>query len=94
LQLSVCRADQRRRAGLANAAVRDWSDDFAFIVGDHRYQCPSSVAQFLSPLVSKLHSIDATISGLRLAIEDGDKLLGSVLEAAKGDSIAIDSANR
>jgi hypothetical protein len=23
--------------GLANIAVRDWSDDFTFIVGDHRY---------------------------------------------------------
>jgi hypothetical protein len=48
--------------GLADVAVRDSSDDFTFIVGDHRYRCSSSVAQFLSPRVSKLQSIDATIS--------------------------------
>jgi hypothetical protein len=76
-------------AGPANVAVRDWSDDFAFSVGDQRYQCCSSVAQFLSPLVSKLHSIDATISGLTRAIEDGDKLLGSVLEAAKAAALRL-----
>jgi hypothetical protein len=80
--------------GLANAPVGDWSDDFTFIMGDHRYRCPSSVSQFLSPRVSKLHSIDATISELRLEVEDRDKLFGLVLEAAKGNSIAVDSAPR
>jgi energy-converting hydrogenase Eha subunit G len=29
---------------LANDAVRDWSDDFMFIIGDHRYRCRLSVA--------------------------------------------------
>jgi hypothetical protein len=77
-----------------NAPVGDWSDHFTFIVGDHRYHCPSSATQFLSPQGSKLHSIDATISELRLEVEDRDKLFGSVLEAAKGDSIAVDSDYR
>jgi hypothetical protein len=59
--------------GPANAAVGDLSDDFTFIIGSHRYQCPSSVAQFLSPRVSRLRWIDATISELRLEVEDGDE---------------------
>jgi hypothetical protein len=80
--------------GLANVAVRDWSDEFTFIIGDHRCRCPSSVAQFLSPRVSELQSIDATISELRLEVEDRDGLFGSVLEAAAGDRIAVDSAHR
>jgi hypothetical protein len=80
--------------GLANGPVGDWSDHFTFIVGDRHYRCPSSVAQFLSPRVSKLHSIDATISELRLEVEDRDKLFGLVLEAAKGNSIAADSDHR
>jgi hypothetical protein len=80
--------------GLANVAVRDWSDDFTFIVGCHHYRCPSSVSQFLSPRVSQLHSIDATISELRLEIEDRDELFASVLEAARGSSITVDSAHR
>jgi hypothetical protein len=41
--------------GLANVVVRDSPEDFTFIIGDHHYQCRSSVAQFLSPRVSKLH---------------------------------------
>jgi hypothetical protein len=80
--------------GLANVAVPDWSDDFTFIIGRHRYQCQSSVAQFLSPRVSKLHSIDATISELRLEVRDRQRVFGSVLEAARGDHIAVDSGHR
>jgi hypothetical protein len=37
--------------------------------------------------------IDATISQLKFEFEDGDKLFGSVLEAATGGSTAIDSAH-
>jgi hypothetical protein len=80
--------------GLANVAAGGWSDDFTFIIGNHRYRCRSSVAQFLSPRVPKRHSIDATITELRLEVEDRDKLFGSVLEAVKGNSIAVDSTHR
>jgi hypothetical protein len=80
--------------GLANVAVRDWSDDFTFIIGDHQYRCPSSVARFLSPCVSRLHWIDPSIDELRLEVEDRDDLFGSVLEAVGGGSIAVDSAQR
>jgi hypothetical protein len=52
------------------------------------------VAQFLSPRVSRLHCIDATISELTLDVEDRDNLFGSVLEAAGGGGIAVDSAHR
>jgi hypothetical protein len=61
--------------GLANVQIGDWSDDFTFIVGDHRYRCPSSVAQFLSPRVSKLHLIDATILELRLEAEGSRQIV-------------------
>jgi hypothetical protein len=59
--------------GLANVAVQDWSHDLTFLIGDRRYHCRSSVAQFLSPLVSKFYSIVATISELRLEAEDRDE---------------------
>jgi hypothetical protein len=80
--------------GLANVAVRDWSHNFTFIIGDHRYWCRSFLAQFLSPQVSKLHSIDGTIDELRLEIEDGDELFGSVLEAAGSGNIAVEMVHR
>jgi hypothetical protein len=80
--------------GLMNVEVQDWSDDFTFIIGDHCYQCRTSVGQFLSPRVCKLRWIDATISELRLEVEDGEELFGSMLEASQGCSIAVDSAHR
>jgi hypothetical protein len=80
--------------GVVNVAVRDWPDDFTFIVGDHCYRRPSPVAQFLSDRVSKFHRIDATISELRLEIDDGNELFVSVLEAAKCEGIPVDSTHR
>jgi hypothetical protein len=80
--------------GMANVAVRVWSHDFMFIIGDHSYRRRSFLAQFLSPQVSKLHSIDATIDELRLEVEDGDELFGSVLEAAGSGNIGVDSVHR
>jgi hypothetical protein len=75
--------------GLATVAVGDWSGDFTFIIGDHCDRCPSSVAQFLSPRVSSLHSINTTILDLRLEVKDGDDLFGSVLEAAGGAALQL-----
>jgi hypothetical protein len=80
--------------GLANVAVRDWFDDFTFIVGNHRYRCPSSLAPLLSPRVSKLHSIEDTIDEIRIDVEDRDELFGTVLEGAQGGGIAVDSVHR
>jgi hypothetical protein len=80
--------------GLANVAVRDWSDDFTFIIGDHCYRCRSYVAQFLSPRVAKLHLIDATINQIRINVDDPDELFGSALNAAGSGRIAVDSAHR
>jgi hypothetical protein len=74
--------------------ARDWSDDFTFIIGDHRSRCPSSIAQFLSPRVAKFHSIDATIKELRLETEGRDGLFHIVLKIAKGGRMAIDSVRR
>jgi hypothetical protein len=78
---------------IVNVAVRDWSDNFTFIIGRHRSRCRSSVAQFLSPRVPRLHSIDATISELVLKVENGDKLFDSVFKAVGGSGIIVDSAH-
>ncbi|MDR1557746.1 MAG: hypothetical protein LBS88_12085, partial [Tannerellaceae bacterium] len=43
---------------------------------------------------SILHWINATISELRLEVEDRDNFFGSVLEAARGGRIAVDFAHR
>jgi hypothetical protein len=68
------------RRGLMDVAVRESSDDFTFIPGDHRYRSPSSLAPFLSRRVSELHSSDEKIG---IDIEDPDELFGVVFEAAR-----------
>jgi hypothetical protein len=70
------------------------SDDFTFIVGDRRHRCRSSVAQFLSPPVSELHWTDATISELRLEVEDREDFFGAVSEAGRDGSVTVDSGRR
>jgi hypothetical protein len=80
--------------GLTNVAVLDCSDELMFIIGDHRYRCPLSVAQFLSPRVSTPHSIDATISELKFEFENGGELFGPVFKTTRGGSIVVDSAHR
>jgi hypothetical protein len=72
--------------GLANVAVRDWSDNFIFIVGHRHYQCPSSLTKFLSPWVTRLHSVDDTIDEMKIDVEDPDELFGAVLEAVRQHS--------
>jgi hypothetical protein len=79
---------------LTNVVIRDSYGDFTFIIGNHRYRCSLSLAQFLSPRVAKLHSVDDTVDEIRIGVEDPDELVGVVLEAARGDSITIDSAHR
>jgi hypothetical protein len=68
--------------GLANVAVRDWSDDFTFSIGIHCHRCQSSIAQSLAPRVSKLHWIDATSQGLKLKIETNCSVLCWELQEA------------
>jgi hypothetical protein len=40
------------------------------------------------------YHIDGTIDEIRIDVEDRGELFGSVLEAARNDSIAVDSAHR
>jgi hypothetical protein len=79
--------DRRQNLRVGDRAGARWIIGIPFIIGDHRYS--SSVARFVSPRVSKLHWIDATISELRLEVEDGNQLFVSLLEAARAASLQL-----
>jgi hypothetical protein len=56
----------QRRVSLSSKALQrvesvTHEKDFAFIVGDERYCCPSFVAEFLSPRVTSLRAEDITM---------------------------------
>jgi hypothetical protein len=64
-----------------------------FIVGHRHCQFPSSLAQFLSPWVAKLHLVDGTIDEIKICVEDPDELFDAMLEAARCGSILVDSGH-
>jgi hypothetical protein len=50
--------------GMRNIVKARIENDFTFIVDEHRYSCPWFIAEFLSPKVGRLHSIDGMIQEL------------------------------
>jgi hypothetical protein len=63
--------------------------DFAFIVGDERYYCPSFVAEFLSPRVSSLRSHDITIDEFSIDTADPDHHFEWVLSIGLGREVSF-----
>jgi hypothetical protein len=50
--------------GLLNIATNKMIKDFTFILGNSRYECAWFIADFLSPKVSRFHSVDPSIEEL------------------------------
>jgi hypothetical protein len=63
--------------------------DFAFVIGDERYFCPSLIAEFLSPRVSSLRSQDITIQELYLETDDPNHLFSSLLSIGFGGEFSL-----
>jgi hypothetical protein len=63
--------------------------DFAFIVGEERYFCPSFVAEFLSPRVSSLRSQDITIDEFRIETADPSHQFGIFLSIGYGRDVSF-----
>jgi hypothetical protein len=63
--------------------------DFAFIVGDERYHCPSFVAEFLSPRVASRRSQDITIDEFIIETEDPDHHFGTLLSVGFGREVSF-----
>jgi hypothetical protein len=56
--------------GLKNIRFEKYENDFTFVVGGFRHSCPRFVAEFISPRVRRLHSIDETISMIDIGVDD------------------------
>jgi hypothetical protein len=63
--------------------------DFAFIVGDERFSCPSFVAEFLSPRVSSLRSQDITVDEFRIETADPSHQFGNFLSIGFGRDVCF-----
>jgi hypothetical protein len=76
--------------GLANIAVDPAFNTFCFIVGDHSYCCRPFVADFLSPLVARLHSLDACLDEYHLNSPDPFNCFDSILAVGRGSDLMLD----
>jgi hypothetical protein len=78
--------------GLGNVCKDD--NDFTLVVGSRCYQCPTMIAEFLSPRVCDLHALDPTAKELLVLIDDPKDVFSELLSLGDGKTIAIDSAKR
>jgi hypothetical protein len=53
--------------------------DFTFIVGEHHYNCPWFIAEFLSPRVNDLRSKDVTMNEFLIETEDPGRFFENIL---------------
>jgi hypothetical protein len=75
--------------GLQGVEAVNHENDFAFIVGDERYSCPSFLAEFLSPRVAALRSEDITISEFSIKTSDPDHFFGTLLSIGFGREVSF-----
>jgi hypothetical protein len=75
--------------GLQRLEEINHEKDFAFIVGDKRYPCPSFVAEFLSPRVSSLRSQDITIDEFSIETADPGHQFGILLSIGFGRAVSL-----
>jgi hypothetical protein len=81
-------------SGMANITKSRMENDFTFIVGGRRHSCPWFVAEFLSPKVSRVHSVDITVSEIDIEVQDVNNEFESILSLGFGSSLSVARENR
>jgi hypothetical protein len=80
-------------SGMANIAPSKTENDFTFIVGHDTYQCPWFAADFLSPRIGQIHSIDPTVNEFVIETEDPDHQFEQFLHFGHGFGIEVNETN-
>jgi hypothetical protein len=75
--------------GLAKLPASIYTNDFTFIVGGRKYQCPSVVADFLSPRLCRLRQSDSSIDEYELNIDDCSGDFSNFLSLGRGATFPI-----
>jgi hypothetical protein len=79
---------------MKNIPRAEHRSDFAFLVGDVRYSCPSFVAEFLSTRVCELHEADPTIKEYVVETEDSDQEFEKFVSLGYGEGLSVVESNR
>jgi hypothetical protein len=75
--------------GLGNLPRNVYENNFTFIVGDHRYDCPSVIASFLAPRICDLRVQDATLREFYIETADPTELFPKLLSICYGSSYRV-----
>jgi hypothetical protein len=67
--------------------------NFTFHVTGSDYCCPSFVADFLSPCVSRIHFSDQTVQDFWIKTEDASSIFADILSLGLGDAIEFPSSS-
>jgi hypothetical protein len=76
--------------GLANIPRNVYDDNFTFLVGESRYECPSISAAFVSPRIATLQKSDPTIQNLMIETKDPHDYFSYIITLCSGLTISID----
>jgi hypothetical protein len=77
--------------GLGNVLWSNYENDFEFEVCGEHYFCPSFVAEFLSPHISKLRRSDCTIRKLVISTKNSSKYVERFLSLGFGFPFCLKS---
>jgi hypothetical protein len=80
--------------GLSHVPMRESSGDFSFIVGGSTYRCPSLIAEFLSPRIAKLRSVDETITNFRIKTRDKGGHFSEFVSLGRREPLLLNESNR
>jgi hypothetical protein len=81
-------------SGLRNIQSTLYSNDFVFMIGKETFSCPSFIAEFLSPKVSRLRAADPTVQEFSIDIPDSGPVFCDILSLGKGSSVEVTEMNR
>jgi hypothetical protein len=80
--------------GLSRVPVSGSRSDFEFIVGEATYRCPSVIADFLSPVIADLHSMNETISHFVIDTKNSQSDFNSFFGLAHELPVIVTESNR
>lgn len=68
-------------------------DKFTFIVDGESYVCEHALANFVSPRVAALSTLDASFSSLELTLKDPERMFLKIIDLMYGQQIQVDDTN-
>jgi hypothetical protein len=78
--------------GLAILPSSIYKNDFTFMVGGHKYECPSIIAEFLSPAICRLRETDISLISYTVNTNDSTGEFLKFLSLGQGSTLSIDSS--